>query len=285
VSKRSGSFNKSLFTLCVIAVVGLPLIARTQSAHVQIQINQLPQAVIEARLHKISPSNVEREKTLQALFIEAGCRDTNLVEQPVKHQKVPNIICTLPGTTDSEIIVAGHTDHVSLGVGAIDNWSSAALLPSFFQALNNEPRKHTFVFIGFTNEESGLFGSQFYVSQLTQDQISKIRAMINLDCVGVGTTDIWLTHSTKALADSIYNISLAMKLPLGVVNVDQVGDDDSSSFRKRNVPTLMVHSLTQDTFSLIHSDADQVSAMNMKNYFDTYRLVSTYLAYLDSTQN
>ena len=32
----------------------------------------------------------------------------------------------------------------------------ASLLPSLFQALKDAPRKHTFTFVGFTNEEKGL---------------------------------------------------------------------------------------------------------------------------------
>jgi Iap family predicted aminopeptidase len=273
--------------VCSLGVVIflLPRILFARPQAVTVHFEQLPQDVIEARLKKVADKNVEREKTVLTLFSEAGCRDANITEQPVKHQKVPNVICTLPGSTGSEIIVGGHTDHVSAGSGVIDNWSSAALLPSLFQALNGEPRKHTFVFVGFTNEEEGLFGSKFYADQLTPEQIGKIRLMLNMDCIGVGTTEVWMTHSDKALTETLYRMAKTLNLPFSIMNVGDVGDDDSTSFRKRNIPTVMVHSLDSQTIHLIHSSHDQIVSMNMQNYYDTYRLLCAYLACLDSTLN
>ncbi len=60
------------------------------------------------------------------------------------------MICVLPGNSEKVIIVGAHFDHVSDGSGVVDNWSGASLLPSLYQALKDHPRKHTFIFIGFT---------------------------------------------------------------------------------------------------------------------------------------
>jgi putative aminopeptidase FrvX len=222
---------------------------------------------------------------LKNLFQQVGCRDQNLTGQPVKHQKLPNLICVMPGSTDSEIIVGAHFDHVTAGSGVVDNWSGAAMLASFFQALSSQPRKHTFVFIAFTAEESGLFGSDFYAKQLTPGQVAKIRVMVNLDSLGMGPTEIWLHHSDHHLADVLYGVAKATGLPIGVVNADEVGDEDSSSFNKIHVPTMMLHSVTQDNFPVLHSRRDDMAAINMGDYYDSYRLISTYLAYLDPTLN
>lgn len=247
----------------------------------KVGFNQQPQSVIEARFKHLGAKDAEREKILMESFTEAGCN--NLIEQPVKHEKIPNVICTLPGATDTEIIVGAHTDHVDAGSGAIDNWSGAALLPSFLQALNIAPRKHTFVFIGFTQEEAGLIGSQFYVKQLTPEQIAKIRVMINLDCVGLGPTKVWLGHSDKNFANTLHAVATAMGLSLTAVEGPEgEADEDSTPFRKRGIPAVMVHSLTQPTLSYLHTDKDQPSALKMQDYYDSYRLISAYLAYLDA---
>jgi putative aminopeptidase FrvX len=255
------------------------------SAQTTIHLNVVSNEVIEARLRSFSRKDAEREQILKTAFQEVGCRDEHLSEQAVKRAKLPNLICVLPGSADSEIIVGAHFDHVSEGSGVVDNWTGAAMLVSFYQALTIEPRKHTFVFVAFSGEEQGLFGSEEYAKQLTPEQISKIRVMINLDSLGMGPTKVWLSHSDHHLADVLYGISKTMDIPLAVMDGDQFGDEDSSSFIKRRVPTVMIHSVTAQNFPVLHSKRDDISAVKLTDYYDSYRLISTYLAYLDSTLN
>jgi Zn-dependent M28 family amino/carboxypeptidase len=248
-------------------------------------LTEVTQESIETRLRHFSRKDVEREQILKALFQEVGCRDEHLTEQPVKRAKLPNLICVLPGNGDSEIIVGAHFDHAPEGSGVVDNWSGASLLASFYQALRAEPRKHTIIFIAFSGEEGGLYGSEEYAKQLTVEQIAKIRAMVNIDCLGLGPTKVWLHHSDHHLADVFYGVSKSMDLPLGIVDAEQVADEDSSSFSKRRIPTIMLHSVTQDNISILHSKQDDIPAIKIADYYDSYRLIVTYLAYLDSTLN
>src|SRR5580704_15340418 len=88
-----------------------------------IHYDTLPSAVIERRLSSFRSTNIDRERTLRDLFIEAGCVDAQLKEQIVRHTKVPNLICTLDGKLDSLIIVGGHFDLAERGSGVVDNWS------------------------------------------------------------------------------------------------------------------------------------------------------------------
>src|SRR5256714_10071344 len=123
----------------------------------------------------------ERESTLKRLFLTNGCESSHLQEESVKYAKNPNVICVLPGNSDRIIVVGAHFDHVERGSGAVDNWSGASLLPSLLQSLCQEPRKHTFVLIGFTDEEFGMIGSRFYVNALKPDERARIDAMVNMD--------------------------------------------------------------------------------------------------------
>ncbi len=230
-------------------------------------------------------SDVEREKSLKESFGEVGCKGDRIAELPVKGQKIPNLVCTMIGSTDSQIIIGAHFDHANEGDGVVDNWSGAALLPSLFQTLSAEPRKHTFVFIAFTGEEQGLKGSEAYAKQLTAEQITKIRVMINVDSLGLGDTKVWMTHSDKNFTEALFSIARFTRIALWKVNADEVGMEDSESFKKRHIPTLMLHSLTGDTFPILHTKDDNISAIKMGDYYDSYRLIATYLAYLDSTIN
>jgi hypothetical protein len=142
--------------------------------------------VIEARLKKYQGNDQQREATLKGLFGEAGCDDQHLSEQPVKRSHLPNVVCILPGTSDKTIIVGAHFDHVSEGDGVVDNWSGASLLPSLYQTVRIRPRKHTYIFVGFTDEEKGEVGSHFYAGQMTKEQVSQTEAMVNMDTLGLG---------------------------------------------------------------------------------------------------
>jgi hypothetical protein len=97
----------------------------------QIKFLELKQELLQARLERAGIKNVERKNALVAMFQEVGCTD-HLVEQPAKGSKLPNVICTLPGETDSIIIVGAHFDQVDEGKGIVDNWSGASLLHRTF---------------------------------------------------------------------------------------------------------------------------------------------------------
>jgi Peptidase family M28 len=237
---------------------------------------------IEGRLKSAPRKNPEREAALERMFEQSGCKGASLSEQPVSHEDLPNVICSEPGSSGSVIIVGAHYDKVARGGGVVDNWSGASLLPSLFESLHQQPRKHTFIFVGFTAEEQGLIGSKFYAKQMTPEQLAATRAMVNIDTLALGPTKIWLNHSAPKLAGAFFAVAQSMKLPVAVMNADNVGDDDSESFIRRRIPTLMVHSVTQPTLRILHSNDDNYSAVKLDDYYDSYRLLAAYLAYLDT---
>src|SRR5438552_160989 len=167
------------------------------------------------------------------MFAEAGCDNKHLSEQPVEKSKQPNVICMLPGSSDKVIIIGAHFDRVPEGDGVVDNWSGASLLPSLYEAVKNEPRKHTYVFIGFTDEEQGEVGSRFYVRQMTNEQVAATDAMVNMYTLGLAPTEIWASHSDNQLNAVLQRVAQALNLPLTAVNVDQVGSSDSEQFAAR----------------------------------------------------
>jgi Zn-dependent M28 family amino/carboxypeptidase len=167
-------------------------------------------------------------------------------------------------------------------MGAVDDWSGAALLPSLYQNLAGRPHKHTYIFVAFSGEEQGLVGSDWYVKHLAPEELKEITAMVNLECLGLSPTKVWVTHSDKKLVSLLAGTAAALKEPVAEVDVDHVGNDDSDSFRKKKVPNITIHSITQDTFSILHSTRDQVERINPDDYFDSYRLTSAFLAELDT---
>jgi Peptidase family M28 len=262
----------------VPAQAGLSHPAKPGPAPVNIAL--VSRDAVETRLRSAPRNNADREPAIEKMFAQAGCGDS-LQEQPVKHEQFPNVVCRLAGTSDSVIIVGAHFDKVRRGGGVVDNWSGASLLPSLFQSLRGAARRHTFLFIAFTAEEEGLIGSKYYVSHMTPDEVARTHAMVNIDTLALGPTKIWLTHSDRQLAADLFAVARSMNLPIGVVNADHVGDDDSSSFMRRRIPTLMIHSITNPTFHILHTDDDNLSAVRFGDYYDSYRLIAADLAWLD----
>ncbi|MBZ5645770.1 MAG: Zn-dependent exopeptidase M28 [Acidobacteriia bacterium] len=266
----------------VVSLLFALSVALTGASAQSIIFTRVPKDVVEQRVRELKKDNAEREATLKRSFADAGCDQGSLKELPVKHEKVPNVLCILKGTSDSVIVVGAHTDHVARGEGAVDNWSGAALLPSLLQSISNVPRKHTFVFVGFTAEEQGLVGSKAYADGLSKEDRANIRAMVDIDTLGLSSTKVWATRADKKLLAELVRVAQTMKLPLQAVNADKVGAADSFSFDKYKIPTIAIHSITQETWRILHTDKDTLAVLHMDEYYDTYRLLAVYLAYLDN---
>jgi Zn-dependent M28 family amino/carboxypeptidase len=188
----------------------------------------------------------------------------------------------LPGETAATIVVGAHFDFIEAGKGIVDDWSGASLLPSLFQTLKAEHRKHTYEFVAFTGEETGLVGSARFVKELSTDEKARLRAFVNLECLGLTPAKVWVHRSTPTLVSLLADVASALKIPLQGINVDRVGDDDTHPFSDKKIPVISIHSVTQEAFAILHSGRDNVDAIHPNDYYDAYRLVAFYLTYLDA---
>jgi Peptidase family M28 len=261
-------------------------------APAQIHFRLQTRAAIESHLKSFSDNNGEREALIRKWFAESGCDAANLSEQGLDRKLPPNVICVLPGETQEAIVVGAHTDKVdSYGDGVVDNWTGAVLLPALFFTLSPStssrpsapPRHHTFIFIGFSGEEKGLVGSRYYADHLANAQRTRIEAMVNFDSLGLGPTQVWGSHADKVLLDALAVTAQASKFPLTVMNPENGATADSESFARYHIPRITLHSVTEQTWSILHSPSDKMAAVKMNDYYDSYQLIAEYLAYLDDT--
>lgn len=251
------------------------------SAARDLKFSLAPRAVVEARLAEYGGKNAERGATLKRLFTEAGCGG-QLFEQPLR-SRPSNQICVLPGTSDRVIIVGAHFDKVAAGDGVADNWSGASLLPSLYQAIKVEPRQHTYIFIGFTDEEMGLVGSSFYARRMTKAQVAATDAMVNIDTLGLAPTNIWVSRSNKELVQALGYVAGLIGSPVAGMNFERVGSTDSESFARRKIRRITFHSLNQKNHDAgtLHSRKDKLSAIHLDEHYESYRLLAVYLVFLD----
>jgi len=248
----------------------------------QVRFRLEPRDVIEKRLKMFRDDNQAREDVVRELLAQSGCAKANLSEEATRFGLPPNVTCVLPGETQEVIVVGAHTDHVTrAGDGVVDNWSGASLLPSLLFSLSGQKRHHTFVFVGFTCEERGMVGSEYYVNHLTAEQRSHINGMVNMDSLGLTPTKVWASHADQVMLDALASVALASKLPVGTSNVEKIGSTDSETFARYHIPRVTLHSVTPETLHVLHSENDKLGAIKMDAYFESYRLIAEYLAYLD----
>ncbi len=240
-------------------------------------VDLVSQPLLKTRLESGLVGHRQRQAAIQKIFADVGC---TAEEQPLDRYSA-NVVCALPGQTSSTIVVGGHFDFADRGNGIVDDWSGASLLPSLYQALKSRPRQHTYVFVAFAGEERGLVGSSAYIKKLKPEQKAQVRAFVNLECLGLSSVKVWVSRSAPALVTRLHEVAKAIDVPLKGVNVDQVGDDDTHPFLSARIPVISIHSVTQQSFSILHSERDRVEAIHFDDYSEAYKLTAIYLAYLD----
>lgn len=250
-------------------------------AQTTVEFQSLKEGILEERLRLAHPKVALRYQRLRALFEESGCPD--LQTQKVPNSKQPNLICIVsPAEPQStrRIIVGAHFDSAG-GDGVVDNWTGAILLPSLAQFIRQKPRRHAFHFVGFAAEERGLWGSTEYLRKIKRQDRPQIAAVLALDSLGLTPTKYWPNSSSRPLIELAAQVAEALKLSFAGVNVDNVGTTDSMTFFRAEIPTLSLHSITEETWRLINSPKDIWASLSWKDYYDTHRLIFALLAYFD----
>ena len=179
-------------------------------------------------------------------------------------------------------MVGAHTDSTGGGEGIIDNWSGASMLANLFETLARSPRKHSFIFVGFTAEEDGLIGSQAFVKVMSAEERAGIRAAVVMDSLGLTPLKFWPNGSDAELWKGYARVARAMGLPIEGMGIDRVGTTDSASFKEKKIPVISLHSVSQETLDIINGPGDTVKALKLDDYWNAYRLLTVYLVYLDS---
>ena len=235
---------------------------------------------MQGRMDRLPSTNPERMKFIVDLFKLGGATDADIKLQDAGKGR-NNVIVTIKGKTDRVIVVGGHYDKVSEGLGKIDNGTGSTMVANLYQAMHGTQPEATMVFIAFAREEEGLYGSQAYVKSLGQAERKKIDAMINLDTLAVDGTFSWKNNSTRALLDRFAQVSResghAMK-----EDYLNGGDADSSTFRDAGIPAVTIYGASQDViFDIIHSERDNMSSFNLQHYKNAYLLVLEAIKSLD----
>lgn len=257
-----------------------------------------PRSTLELEVHTVPPSSQARLEHLRDAFHAAGCAGDRMQEQTVadKHGATgSNLICTWPGAKDAgppaagTIVIAAHYEHDGQqGQGVLADWSGAALLPFLYSAIQGQPRENTFIFL----ESWTAHGAEAWLRSLSKEQRRRIRAMIDVDGLGLGPARYFTTFSfmetTPAAALHLQTELLWAAVDDGLTTPPEetsphhwLSQDSTDPFRAKMIPTIVIHSVPPSSVHVPGSAADTASAVDGNAYFQSYRLLCTYLASLD----
>ena len=130
-------------------------------------------------------------KKIPGLRVELMRYDVKKGRRVVADKSVFQVVATLPGESDKKVIVGGHLDTINLtgdpltaiAPGINDDGSGVALTLECARILSQKRWRNTLVFVAFSGEEQGLFGSGA-LAERAQKESWKIEAMLNNDTVG-----------------------------------------------------------------------------------------------------
>jgi hypothetical protein len=209
------------------------------------------------------------------------------------HRTGNNIIGWIDNKSDRTVIIGAHYDHLGYGEdgtslyrgplrlihnGADDNASGTAAMIELARLLKQSKlKKSNYLFIAFSGEELGLFGSKYFTEHPTID-LASVNYMVNMDMVGR------LNDSTHALTiggygtspewGQLFNDSKENKYFSFKFDSSGTGPSDYTSFYRKDIPVLFF-------FTGIHSDyhkpSDDADKINYTGEVMVIKLIYTIL--------
>ncbi|MCG3164467.1 MAG: hypothetical protein POELPBGB_00221 [Bacteroidia bacterium] len=209
----------------------------------------------------------------------------------VKEVSVKNVLGYIGNGAATTVVIGAHYDHLGYGDegslntgtkaihnGADDNASGTAALLQLAESLKGKYKSNNYLFIAFSGEEKGLWGSSYY-SKNSTIPISTINYMINMDMVGrltenklaiygTGTSPVWNDLLKKVIPDSIK----LTKTESGV------GPSDHTSFYLKDIPVLHFFTGQHEDY---HKPSDDVEKINFNGMVAVINYIENVIAELN----
>jgi aminopeptidase YwaD len=199
-----------------------------------------------------------------------------------------NVVGLIDNKAASTIVIGAHFDHLGHGEdhnslapndktihhGADDNASgTAALLELARQLKASRLQKYNYLFVAFSGEELGLFGSKYFTEHsaippasfnymINMDMIGRLDPAKGLEIGGIGTSPVWpnlLKETVPADIRTTYDSS-------------GTGPSDHTSFYLKNIPVLFFFTGTHSDY---HKPSDLATKINYDGEMAVIKVVYT----------
>ncbi|MFY0653389.1 MAG: M20/M25/M40 family metallo-hydrolase, partial [Cyclobacteriaceae bacterium] len=203
-----------------------------------------------------------------------------------------NIVGVLEGTTKKEeyVVFGAHYDHVgilkkkikgdSIANGADDDASGVAAvitLARYYKKIKNNNR--TLIFVAFTAEEVGGFGSQHFSKQLNPD---KVITMFNIEMIGKpskwGLNNAFVTGYERSDFGKILQNNLKGTQyhfwPDPYPEYNLFYRSDNATLARLGVPAHSISTNQIDNDKFYHTVDDEVESLDFKNITTTIKAIA-----------
>ena len=207
------------------------------------------------------------------------------VQLDEKMRSGSNVIGWVDNKAATTVIIGAHFDHLGYGEdgnsryekkeaaihnGADDNASGTAALIELARVLKQSAAKtNNYLFIAFSGEELGLYGSKYFTDHPTLE-LGSVNYMINMDMVGrlndstraitiggYGTSPTWASLVNNQLL-SRNEKSLSIK-----IDSSGSGPSDHTSFYRKDIPVLFYFTGLHTDYHKPSDDADRINYKGM----------------------
>jgi len=210
-----------------------------------------------------------------------------------------NVIGMVKGTDpklSKEIIVVGaHLDHVidprgDVNNGADDNASGSAGVMEIAEAVAMDPPLRSVVFVTYTAEEMGLYGSHYFV-HWGPCSVNQMKFNINLDMIGRTAPENRESGGHYLVADKQYMVGIqpfvdninsgSLKLPLVYDSELHIGSSDHASFSNAGIPAFFFFSGLHEDLHKPGDDPEKIEYDKAVNLSKLSYLITMKLANMD----
>ena len=214
------------------------------------------------------------------------------IKNKITTSSLANVVGVLPGKSkkDEYIIFSAHYDHLGIGKpdekgdsiynGANDDaagTTAVIMLADYFSKINNNER--TLVFVTFTAEEIGGFGSQYFSKQIDP---AKAVAMFNIEMIGTdskwGNNSAYITGYEKSDFGKILQSNLEGSNfhfePDPYPKQNLFYRSDNATLAALGVPAHTISTSKMDNEPNYHKQSDEISTLDMNNMAEIIKAIA-----------
>lgn len=210
--------------------------------------------------------------------------------QSAKDKQLTNVVGVIEGNRANEIVLySAHYDHLGTGAkieedsiynGANDDASGVTAVIELARYFKSQPKpERTLLFVAFTAEEVGGFGSRYFSKQLNPDQIM---AMLNIEMIGkeskAGLNSAWMSGWDKSDLGQILQKNLEKE------NFKFFADpypdqqlfyrSDNATLARLGVPAHSISTTQIDIDTDYHQLSDEMETLDITNITNTIRAIA-----------
>lgn len=213
------------------------------------------------------------------------------IERNLQNFPLFNVAGVIPGKSkpNEYVIFSGHYDHIgilpavgqdSIANGADDDASGVTAmltLADYYKKKNNNER--TLIFVAFTAEELGMYGSKYFSNHINADQVV---AMINMEMIGkdskFGPNTVYITGYDqsdlgKLMQENLKNTTFKFYSD-PYIKQNLFYRSDNAVLAAKGVPAHSFSTSQMDKDEYYHTVKDEVATLNVQNIISSIEAIA-----------